>query len=283
MSAETTAGPQPSWFRRVFGSGDRIDDGEFKVPPPPPLPPPQPLHKRRRGSEPIEAPAQGDAFSFHAYADYSWQSTGLYDDELRQAIGRYTPDVHNGLRELIVNVARAFPPHHVSQMQARLDEQLEGKVWHFDRDADRRVSCRVQVRVAPDERVRQRLQPYWEKVIEMECEHQLGMRRAELVEQLTQRWSQVLRQLHTNPLTPHAARLTEEQFASVFERLIAERHDALHEVIRMLQDASKDHRDGGLKQTEIVKTYDSLLRAVRNLYDLNVPGSTPRQRGAAEE
>ncbi|HEY2947355.1 MAG TPA: hypothetical protein VGJ53_02985 [Micromonosporaceae bacterium] len=280
MSADAAA-QQPGWLRRIF-RGEDVPPEPDVLPPPPP--PPGELHERRRGPQPIAAPAMGDAFSFQVYADYSWRSTGLYPDELRVSIERHTAEVHNGLRELITNAAREFPPHHVSKLQARLDEALTSRVWRFDRDV-RALSCRAQVRVAPDDRVRQRLQPYWEKVIEMECEHQLGMRRAELVEELTKRWSTVLEDLRDKPLTPHAARLTEEQFASVFERLISERHDALQEVIRILQDASRDHREGGLQQTEIVQTYDSLLRAVRNLYDLgdasrSGPPSPPRQRDA---
>jgi hypothetical protein len=278
VSAETAAGQQPSWFRRVFGMGDPPDVVEFRAPPPPP--PPEPLHERRRGPQPITAPALGDAFSFRAYADYSWQSIGLYPEELRESIERHTAEVHNGLRELTVTLAREFPPHHVMQLQAKLDEALATKVWRFDRDV-RHLSCKVKVRVAPDDRVRQRLEPYWEKIIEMECEHELGMRRAELVEQLTRRWSEVLRELHRNPLTPHAARLAEEQFASVFERLISERHDALQEVIRILQDASRDHRDGRLPQDEIVKTYDGVLQTLRKLYDLPEQ-QLPRQRRSNE-
>ncbi|HEY3010319.1 MAG TPA: hypothetical protein VGJ63_19965 [Micromonosporaceae bacterium] len=267
MSGDPTT-QQPSWLRRVFRGEEEPD----VLPPPPP--PPGELTVRRRGPQPIAAPAMGDAFSFHVYADYAWQSTGLYQDELRVSIERHTPEVHNGLRELVVNAAREFPPHHVPQLQARLDEALASRLWRFDRDV-RTLACKAQVRVAPDDRVRQRLQPYWEKVIEMECEHELGMRRAELVEKLTKRWSEVLEELRDKPLTPHAARLAEEQFAAVFERLITERHDALQEVIQILQDASRDHRDSGLGQNEIVQTYDSVLRAVRRLYDLGDPPSQP--------
>jgi hypothetical protein len=275
VSADATTNSQSGFFQRIF-RGSEPPPAEVSEPPAPP----ERLQRRRHGPEPIAAPAKGDAFSFQVVATYTWESDHLYPGELDLAIDRHTREVHHGLRELVIDVAHEVEPHRVAELQARLDAAVAPKRWHFDRDGVHRLSCRVEVRVAPDDRVRQRMQPYWERRIEMELEHELGMRRAELVEELTARWTTVLARLHEEPLTPHAARLTEAQFAEVFDRLISERRGALQDVVRILQDASRDHRESGLRQTEIVHTYDSLLRAVREQYDL--AGESARQNDAAD-
>jgi len=234
----------------------------FKPPDVPEPARPGPLIERRRASQPLTVPAQGGAFDFLVFPSYTWRSEGLIEDALHSWIDYYGARVRNGVRECAVDLAREHPPHHVSEFQAQLNERLAVGDWRFERDSAQLV-CQVHGRVAPDERVRDRLQPYWEKVIEMETAHQLAIRRAELVRELAELWSNVLKELRGNPLTVHAARLTEGEFAEVFERLVSERQETTRELIRVLESAINGHRAVGLSQYEFIEGFDHLLKMLK--------------------
>jgi hypothetical protein len=258
-----TPEPQPrrSWLGRLIDAivGERVTV---------PYTNPGPLSRRQGMSDPILLPAEGDTFDFGVRPVFTWHSEGLTTQELDSWIARLSSKARRTLSDTAADVARSFPPHRARELEARLNQDLQDRSWSHTED---RVTLRyeVRVRVEPDERVREQMRPFWEKRIRMECEHELDRRRAELVDELTQKWSSILEKLHEDPLTSHAARLGEEQFAKVFGEFVADRKQGIQQIIELLREAVKQQNTLGLGPSEYTRSWDAALEALLRQYGLD--------------
>ncbi|MBO4208372.1 hypothetical protein GSF22_20515 [Micromonospora echinofusca] len=224
---------------------------------------------RRVPAEPIVVPALGEAFDFRIHAIYDWTGQQIRQEELR-----YRVDLHNMtwavgvVRELSAAIARGYEPHRSQELEEKLNDCFREQRWpRAARPGQPQFTVRVWVR--PDERVRERLRPYWEQRIALECEHELSKLRTEFADDLTRRWRDVLQSLEQDPVTLHAARLTGERFAEVFGQYVTERRQAVPELVTLLTQAVRGHGDLALGPSEYTEAWDVALRTYRRQYGLD--------------
>ncbi|SCL29515.1 hypothetical protein [Micromonospora inyonensis] len=234
------------------------------APAPPPL---ANLVLRREAPEPLRVPAMGDAFDFHVHPAYTWTGKGGSFSEFRERIDGYLGWAGHLVRDQSADLARRREPHRSHQLEQDLNAHFAGKSWPRTGEGPRFT---VQVRVLPDQRIRERLRPYWEERISLECAHELATLRTRQAEELTSRWREVLCNLHDDPVTRHAARLTEKQFAQVFGEYAEERRRVPMELADLLRDALKGHHDLGLGPSEYTEAWDAAIRAHQRQYGLAV-------------
>jgi hypothetical protein len=227
-----------------------------------------PLTLTRETVDPILLPARGDAFDFQLHAVFTWHSRSISMEELAYWAEQLADRATRTLFDRVADTAREYPPHEARRLEARLRSDLGDSYFHCTHDG---VSLRFQVRVRvdPDERVREKLRPFWEQRIKMECQQELDLLRVKLVDELTHEWSVILKKLEEDPSTPHAARLSEEQFASVFGDFVTERRRVVQEITDLLQDAVTRHGTLGLGPSEYTKAWDDALKAFRRKYGLD--------------
>ncbi|MFD2767722.1 hypothetical protein [Micromonospora eburnea] len=210
-------------------------------------------------------PARGDAFDFRLHAVYNWTGRNMTYDELRFRAERYLLWAGGIVREQAVDLARQHEPHRSYELEQALSARLSGQRWPRQGNLP---YFTVQVRVSPDERVRERLRPYWEDRIKLECDHELEKIKACQADDLTRRWCAVLLNLEDDPVTAHAARLAGEQFAEVFRRYVAERREAVPELVQLLREAVRGHNDLGMGPSEYTQAWDAALRTYERQHRL---------------
>ncbi|XTZ18066.1 hypothetical protein ACQSSU_12195 [Micromonospora echinospora] len=238
--------------------------------PPPARSPLADLVLRRDAPEPVLVPAKGDAFDFRVHPAYTWTGRGASYGEFRERVTGHLGWAAGIVRDQAADLARQHEPHRSHDLERTLNGHLTGQVWPRTGDAPRFT---VQVRVLPDQRIRDRLRPYWEERIRLECEHELATLRTRQAEALTGRWREVLSRLEDDPVTRHAARLTEKQFAQVFGEYADERRRVPMELAELLRDALKGHHDLGLGPSEYTEAWDAAIRAHQRQYGLSVDPS----------
>jgi hypothetical protein len=86
----------------------------------------------------------------------------------------------------------------------------------------------------------------------MDCEHEEGVRRAELADRLSRRWVKVLEGLLESPVAGGAARLTEQRLAEVVDGLLVAQGNVTDLWEKILQDES-------LGSFERAKAHDGLM------------------------
>ncbi|MGC5662671.1 hypothetical protein ACN261_20070 [Micromonospora sp. WMMD723] len=265
--SSTTAGtqvPVPQrrhWWQSLFGTPAP------PVPTPPPLPAPAPVTVsfRQDAPHPLLVPAKGDAFDFRVHPVYVWTGRRMTFEELKYRAERYLDWAGGIVRERIIDVSREFEPHRSHDLERVLNDRLAGQRWPANESLPQFTA---HVRVSPDERVRDRLRPYWEERIRLECEHELQKIRARHVDDLTRRWCAVLQALEADPVTMHAARLTGEQFAEVFRRYVDERRATVPELVTLLREAVRGHHDLNLGPSEYTEAWDVALRTYEREHGL---------------
>ncbi|MGW1061225.1 hypothetical protein [Micromonospora rubida] len=242
-------------LRRLFVPPQPVRVGS-PLPPPPAFLPPVATY-RQDVPHPIFVAAKGDAFDFRLYAVYTWSARYMSAEGLRLLVEGYLPWAGGVVREQAIALAREYEPHRSHDLERALNNVLLGQRWPRD---ETRPHFTVQVRVSPDERIRERLRPYWEERIKLECDHELQKIRARQADDLTRRWGAVLQALEDDPVTAHAARLTGEQFAEVFRRYAEERRGTVPELLTLLREAVRGHNDLGLGPSEYTEAWDAALR-----------------------
>ncbi|HEY3504204.1 MAG TPA: hypothetical protein VGN37_15645 [Actinocatenispora sp.] len=108
--------------------------------------------------------------------------------------------------------------------------------------------------------------------IHAECAHEFGMRRTDLVDRLSRRWSEILEKLREQPLITQAAQLTEEEFATVMTRFKETRRSDLTEIHDLLEKAMSDSKGLGIGGFEWAESVDRNLRML--LRELNLRDET---------
>lgn len=214
-----------------------------KVPDPPAE---MPILTERRLLGPIAVAARGDAFDFEVRPTFTWTGKDMTEDDFIGHIDVYTRDALNALRLRIEPVARRFEPHLAQDLEDQVNALLAERDWELGPDIVTLI-CRPEVRILPDERVREDLQPYWRNRMRMQTEHELAMRRAELIRERTQAWSEVMATLQGNPIARHAALLVEHrEFAEVFRDMTQGHKNELLKLIDMLEKAGASFNGIGL-------------------------------------
>lgn len=248
-----------NWFRRAFQ-----DPGHQMVQPEPSLPPrpPAPLRpaalgpaRETRRLKPMAVPAEGDVFNFHVFPWVTWHGDGLTQDQLIEIADRQEGEIRTLLMQEISDVSRTYLPHHALALEQHLNGRFS-QPQSLGYGVMLRWEARVQV--LPEGRVQEKLRPYLEQRMEMDSDQYLKLRRAELVDELTQRWSEVLQRLRNQPFTLQAAKLAEQEFAKIIEELGKKESDALEKLRVLLKDASSGHNDLGLY--EYAEVFDKLVK-----------------------
>ncbi|GAA2531987.1 hypothetical protein [Winogradskya humida] len=178
----------------------------------------------RRSITPITVPARGFAFNFQVHGVFVWESDDMARiEELREMVDHFLPYAHHHLKVAATGPARQVEPHRGEEFEALLRRTLDEFVqWTYLRRG-LRVTCRPEIRVQLDERVRQHIRPYWEQLITLDYERDLADRRARHTDGISKQWSVILDQLLSGPAPDGAASMTDEQLAHVVKGLLAER------------------------------------------------------------
>ncbi|WP_117212225.1 hypothetical protein [Allorhizocola rhizosphaerae] len=220
-----------------------------------------PVMTECRFQAPIAVPASGDAFDFQVRPTLTWFGKDTTAQTFEEWIDTYTPDAIHTLRLRIEPEARKYEPHRAQQLEEKLNAMLAARDWEFG-PATVTLTCRPEVLVLPDRRIRETMQPFWRRRVEMQSEHDLAMRRAELIQERTQAWSTIMAALQEDPHARHAALLAEhKEFAEVFKEMTQGRKDELVRLIEMLEKARQSFNGIGLY--EYAESLDAALKAYR--------------------
>ncbi|WP_373684380.1 hypothetical protein [Micromonospora thermarum] len=209
--------------RRLWGwslSVARKVDAAAKEGPPPP-PPEEPI-ERRESVGPFTVPARGYVFAFSVRAAFTWSAQGLRPEQLAWYAHYFMPQATQRLTRIAGDLARAVPPHRAGELEERLQRVLgRQEPWAFERGG-KTVTCRPEAWVRLDERVRRALQPYWERLISLDCEYEEQTRRAQYAERINRRWAAILDDL-AGADVPEDLR---EKLARAREHMMAEQRAA---------------------------------------------------------
>jgi hypothetical protein len=222
----------------------------LRLPPPYiPLAPPEKFTHHSDLDAPIVVPARGHVFHFAVHATFEWKSDGMDLATLQRCTRQWKPLAMQELHRCVAAKSRNFEPHRARALEESVNRMLaDGGEWRFGA----MVTCSPRVGVDLDERVLEQVRTYSEQRIRMECEHEVGVRRAELAGRLSRRWLTVLEGVRESPLASGAARLTEVRLAEVVDGLLAAQGSVADLYEKILQDESM----GGFEQA---RAHDGLM------------------------
>ncbi|MEV0808207.1 hypothetical protein [Micromonospora sp. NPDC050200] len=189
-----------------------------------PPPPPDEPTERQEASAPFALPAQGYVFTFTVRATFTWTATGVRPDLLSWYARYFMPDAIRRVKRVAAEQARAFPAHRAGELEVSLRRALDEQdrpPWHYKRGRVH-VACRPEVSVRLDERVRQILQPYSERLIKLECQNDLYTRRAQYAEQLNRRWKAIMDEFVDHPAPGEAEEAIKEELNQARRHLMEE-------------------------------------------------------------
>ncbi|WP_157240021.1 hypothetical protein [Catenuloplanes japonicus] len=253
MSASTTAAPgwEP-W--RTFRTWWGLDEG-IAVP----------SRHDLTLSHIVSVPAQGEAFAFDVEIFQSWSVTGGSHEFLARRAAQLSLDARRGVRRLAMEMSRRFAPHQAVAFEAALNDEVSARQpWTVNEGALVLV-CEASVRVHPDTRIREQTREFWERRVAMECEHELEVRRAALVDELVSTWASVIEKLEDNPFAPPSAKLAEDDFAKVFAAFKEQRGDAGRRLVDILERAVRG-TEMRMGPSEYTKAWDAALTALLKEY-----------------
>lgn len=249
------------WLRSVFGPLEQQ-----------PEEPPGQLSLRRDLPDPINVPAREYVYHFRVYPTFIWTSEDLHLEELDAWSQQFTSRARHDLGRIAANVSRNHAAHRPRAFEVELNRVLAGTPLTYERSGVH-LTCQGTTCVRLDSRVSDYLRPFWEQRIKMEAEHDLRVRRAELVDQLNQRWLAIFDRLKQGPPTQAAARLTDKEFAEVVRELAAERKAAVDQLMQF----AEQYQGGAASafgQYEFAETFDRLNDALREQAGLGTNGKS---------
>lgn len=231
---------------RAFAPPQEAEPPSFVMPEPPsppPSPPPSRLNARRNLTSPLEVPASGYIFNFRVHATFIWTANDLYQEQFASLIDHFHPYAIRRLTAIAAGVSRRHPPHRAREFEVELQERLDGLGdWKYSRRGVA-IIARPHVWVKLDDRVKQAVQPYWEELIKLDCEHDVQMKRAEYAERLSKHWATILTDLIGSPFADGAAEMTEKEFADVVRKIMDDRKAAgekVEDLLRKRAEAGDD-------------------------------------------
>lgn len=228
---------------------------------------------RQEPAEPLTFLADGDAFEFKVFPTYEWRGYADTREHLEDRAVFLRPHARRRAIHLLRPMARNHPPHRARDFEAAVNKRTDGEWWSIrDEDGDQ-YWFTFMVRAEPDERVQEQMRPYWAARIKADCDHALGLQRAQQADELTRRWSAIFDNLADDPRATHAAKLSEQDFAEVFGTFVGDQQKAVHDILRLLRDAVKGNLDAGLGPSEYTRAWDQALQAFQKQYGLKVTES----------
>ncbi|BAL92162.1 hypothetical protein AMIS_69420 [Actinoplanes missouriensis 431] len=217
---------------------------------------PEVRHRPSTPGDAVPVLSKGDVYEFQVIADLEWISSVMDHSELVRQSVEYTPAAHDELRRRVWRIGRQFDPDAADAAEERM--RAEAAEWCYDTDRGQ-IRCVAEIRVRPDERVREHLVPYALRRIDLNQETEIGNRRAEMVENLVTRWRKVLTELGVSPITVAAAQLTDRHFAEILDLLAAKRRQQGQDLVDVLGQAALDHQQLGM--FEFAEMYASAAAA----------------------
>jgi hypothetical protein len=216
----------------------------WRTPAPAPAPPPPPapgrLRERRGLQAPLVVPAHGYVHHFKVHAAFVWHSDGLPREVLAAHVQHFMPHATRELKAIAASCAREHFPHHAQELEVKLQQVLEERGERRYRRGSDEVTLRPSAWVELDDRVKRAVEPYWEQLIKLDCEHTVQVKRAEYAEQLSHRWLEVLTDLVGSRLADSAAHMTASELAAVVEKIAAERRTAESKLESLLEQRIRD-------------------------------------------
>jgi hypothetical protein len=215
---------------------------------------------------PVVVWANGGVFTFSLIPAFRWSSASMTYQELEECAHRYHANARNTLLRKVWSTARAFPPDEIDAAESAINTVL-AEEWCFEDEAGR-VACRSSVRVLLDPELREHMLPSERRRLDLTGQHQIAMLHADLVEQRTQRWLEVVKNLELMEvlgpdqrqlLVPFAANLADADFAKVMHALSDRRGHVADQLASVLRDARNDHEQIGLY--EFANAYDKALQS----------------------
>ncbi|GAB7052200.1 hypothetical protein [Catenuloplanes indicus] len=256
MTASTTTAPGRSAWQTFR---------DFFVQPPPEAGPAARARHDLMLSHTVYVPAEGEAFTFGVEICQSWSMEGGTHDHLARRASELAVDARRSIRRMAVEVSRRYAPHRAVTFEAELNAEVAARQpWIVD-DGPYVLICEVTVRVHPDERIAEQTRAFWERRVAMECEHDLEVRRAALVNELIGTWADVIEKLEKNPFASPSAKLAEEHFAEVFAAFKQQRGDAGRRLADILSQAVRG-TEMRIGPSEYTKAWDAALTALLKEY-----------------
>ncbi|MFU8871712.1 hypothetical protein [Micromonospora sp. SL4-19] len=212
-------------------------DGDVPAPPPP-----DDVVEFREVARPISVAAKGHIFTFTVRAGLTWSATGLRPEALTWYARYFMPAVIQRLRRVAADRARELAPHQAGDLEVALQTALgdEGP-WRYAHDGVA-VECRPEVWVSHDERVRRALRPYWDRLIELDCQYELYLKRARYAEQLNRRWVAIMEEFVDDPAGGEQARAVTEELARARRHMAAEQRAAAQWSAELMRDRQRQAR-----------------------------------------
>ncbi|MFC4147449.1 hypothetical protein ACFO0M_14430 [Micromonospora mangrovi] len=198
-----------------------------------------PLTEQLDTAAPIRVSGRGRAFNFQVQARCVWSSSELSREALRGHAHYWMPEAVRRLTALAAVHARHVPPHRVAELEVELQQALsDADPWRFE-TGRAVVTCRAHVWVHLDERARRLALPYWEKLIALDCECDVDMKRAEYAERLGREWSRIIRNL-ADAAGPGGT--AGDDPATVARQVVAEHRAAVHRLDDLLGEVLREGR-----------------------------------------
>ena len=233
---------------------DPIPEGPSILPPPTGR-----VAERHKLSMPIVVPARGHVFDFHINATFLWSAHGIHRETLTGATRVLMPFAVRALAAVAAKHARDYTAHRAGDLERDLQADLaHGGPWCYERNGVT-FTCQPQVWVQLDPRVKQAVQPYWEKLITLECEHDVDVMRAQYTDRLARQWREVLEELVTSQVAGGAAQMTDDQLASVVSQLMSTPQVSAEEPEKLMAEQSGDPQS--TRESPIDQIMEQLRRA----------------------
>lgn len=192
-----------------------------------PTPPPSDeVLEHREMSGLIRVAAKGHAYTFTVRAVFTWSAIGVRPEALIWCAHHFTPAVNQRLWRLAADHAREIDAHRAGDLEVALQAALDEEApWRY---AHRGVcvECRPEVWVRHDDRVREALRPYWDRLIELEYQYKLYVKRAQYAEDLNRRWVAILDAMVADPTGSEEAETLTDELAQARRHMAAERQAA---------------------------------------------------------
>ncbi|AGZ44310.1 hypothetical protein [Actinoplanes friuliensis] len=248
------------WFTKLFSATHET----INLPPYPD----REFSCRHEPSDPIRVLADGDAFTFKVFPTYEWRGYADSREELQDLTHVLLPRARRTAVHVLRPIARGHQPHRARDFEIAVNKRTD-EDWRKLTDDGRDFWFRFTVRAEPDDLIQEQIRPYWEKRIKAECDHALGLQRAQQADELTRRWSTIFDNLEKDPRAAHAARLSGQDFAEVFGAFVGGKKKAVADLLKLLQDAVSGN-EAGLGPSEYTRAWDEALKAFQQQYGLKV-------------
>ncbi|ADD40938.1 hypothetical protein [Stackebrandtia nassauensis] len=208
---------------------------------------------------PLYVAAIGGVFDFTVDCTLVWKSRDYTARRLRIEIPKCEERAIEDIEYRVLEMGHRFHAEQSEALEAALTREFRSSAGTFTSRRGR-IQCLPHVRVNIDPDVRQTLRPNHLRRLQLDGEHTNNMRRADLVDTLSRRWSDLLGNIKDEPLIAHAAALTDEEFADVIKEMNARRQLHSYELLDLLREANERAGDLKMGAFEWAQAFDRALK-----------------------